>query len=182
MRTIRLLLLLAMAAAFQTAAWAYNYQGWVDEKDCSYLSVWAWNGVDDTALNVNIYDNGAFLMTVTANQFRQDLLNEGIGNGYHSFKMATPYQLMDGKNHFISAIVNGTTFYLLLNNGNAVNCAVMPNVDVNGADPGNPLVPHKEAHGGGTGQGCSSLEVQRKHSVAFLGPCRGPGAHKKVEQ
>ncbi|HVT91463.1 MAG TPA: hypothetical protein VHD76_01365 [Bryobacteraceae bacterium] len=91
----------ALAAALFCAgsASAASYAGWVDQATCTTISGWVWDSTQpNVSLNVDLYDNGAFLMTIPANQFRQDLYNLGYGNGNHGFSIATPYQLTDGKN------------------------------------------------------------------------------------
>lgn len=58
---------------------------------------------------VDLY-NGASLLAarVPADQFRQDLLNGGIGNGDHAFTYAVPTSLLDGQPHLIRATLAGT--------------------------------------------------------------------------
>jgi hypothetical protein len=41
---------------------------------------WAWDANHpNTSINVDVYDGNTLIATVAANQFRQDLLNAGIG-------------------------------------------------------------------------------------------------------
>ena len=52
------------------------------------------------------------LKTATADQFRQDLLDAGKGNGKHGFLFPIPKQLKDGKKHIIKIKLNGTDLNL----------------------------------------------------------------------
>jgi hypothetical protein len=56
---------------------------------------------------VDIYNGGTKLTTVTANIFRQDLVNAGKGNGYHGFSYSTPGSLKDGNSHSINVKFGG---------------------------------------------------------------------------
>ena len=70
------------------------YNGYVDQVTCTTISGWTWNSQQpDTPINVDVYSDGAFLTSVPANQFRQDLRNAGIGNGVHGVSFATPNSL-----------------------------------------------------------------------------------------
>jgi RHS repeat-associated protein len=86
-----------------------NSGGYLDSADCNSISGWAWDGNQpSTSINVDIYDGNTFILSVAANQFRQDLLNAGLGNGYHGFSFATPASLKNGVAHTIHAKVAGT--------------------------------------------------------------------------
>ncbi len=76
------------------------------------IAGWAWDGTN-TPISVDIYDNGVLLTSPLANLFRQDLLNAGIGNGYHAFNIATPTSLKDGQSHYITIFFHGTSNALL---------------------------------------------------------------------
>jgi len=70
------------------------YGGFVDQVTCTLISGWAWNPQQpDTPINVDVYSDGVLLISVPANQFRQDLRNAGIGNGVHGVSFATPNSL-----------------------------------------------------------------------------------------
>jgi len=51
--------------------------------------------------SVELWDGKEYLITISANQFRQDLADAGYGNGRHAFRFATPPQLKDGHSHLI---------------------------------------------------------------------------------
>src|SRR5579885_237903 len=61
------------------------------------VSGWAWDPAAgaDKPLTVEIRSNGALLATVVADRFRQDLLKEGIGSGFHSFAARLPAEFAD---------------------------------------------------------------------------------------
>jgi hypothetical protein len=78
---------------------AASYQGWLDVANCSTIAGWAENTSQiNSPLTVSFYVDGAgsASFSTTANQFRQDLLNAGIGTGYYGFSFATPAVLFDG--------------------------------------------------------------------------------------
>jgi len=86
-----------------------DYQGNLDGVDCQIIAGWAWDGSKpNTPINVDVYDGGALIGTVSANQFRGDLVNAGIGNGYHGFSFNTPASVRDGQVHSIRVSVSGT--------------------------------------------------------------------------
>jgi hypothetical protein len=81
---------------------ATQLEGSHDAANCSYVAGWAWDRLSPSSrINVNIYDGGALLTTVTANLYRADLLNAGIGDGYHGFSWTVPDSLKDGLAHSI---------------------------------------------------------------------------------
>ena len=89
---------------------AQSYSGYLDAADCNSVAGWAWNAsLPNSPINVDIYDGSTWVTTVSANQFRQDLLNAGIGNGYHGFSLSTPSAFRDGQVHSLSARFGGTS-------------------------------------------------------------------------
>jgi hypothetical protein len=73
------------------------------------IAGWAWNPTQpDTPIKVEIFDGDKNLVTVLADQPREDLVKEKKGNGKHGFSIATPASLKDGKPHTIRAKVQGT--------------------------------------------------------------------------
>src|SRR5579885_2442418 len=79
-----------------------QYAGSHDEADCNLIAGWAWDGSNpNSPVNVDILDGTVLLATVAANQFRPDLLNAGLGNGYHAFNYPTPPSLFNGQPHSI---------------------------------------------------------------------------------
>jgi len=83
--------------------------GLVERADCEEISGWVWDKHEpDAEVSVDLSDGKQYLMTVAANQFRQDLVDAGYGNGRHAFRIATPPQLKDGRSHVIHVRVAGT--------------------------------------------------------------------------
>ena len=88
--------------------------GYFEYMDTERMRGWAWRPGSDTPLTVDLYDGNMLVTTVPADKFRQDLLNGGIGNGYHGFDNSTPANLLDGKTHLVSAKFGGTDAQLAL--------------------------------------------------------------------
>jgi matrixin len=98
------------------------YQGFNDGADCQAISGWAWDrNQPNTPINVDIYDGTTLIATVSANIFRQDLLNAGIGNGAHGFSFATPASLKNGLPHSIRVKFAGTSTDLS-STGRTISC------------------------------------------------------------
>src|SRR6202171_561883 len=101
--------LFVIAIAFAAALSAQSY-GFADATNCSQISGWAFDSTPpNNAISVDVYDNGVLLVSPLANLFRQDLLNAGVGNGYHAYSIATPSSLKDGHAHYISIYFHGTS-------------------------------------------------------------------------
>jgi hypothetical protein len=90
--------------------------------DCGHLgtvtaesiSGWAWDGHDpDEPVEVDIYDGDELLTTVTADEFRQELVEAKRGNGRHHFTCPTPVELCDGRRHTVHVRVAGTDLELM---------------------------------------------------------------------
>ncbi|MFL6216572.1 MAG: hypothetical protein ACJ74J_22000 [Blastocatellia bacterium] len=86
-----------------------GYEGFQDDINCYNLIGWAWDGQrPNDPVKVEIYDGNTLLATVTADLFRQDLVDARKGNGNHSFNYTLPAQLRDGKPHTLRAKIAGT--------------------------------------------------------------------------
>src|SRR5258708_5962469 len=102
--------LFVIAIAFAAALSAQSYYGFADTTNCSQIGGWAYDSTQpNNAISVDIYDNGVLLVSPLANMFRQDLLNAGVGNGYHAYSIATPSSLKDGHSHYITIYFHGTS-------------------------------------------------------------------------
>ncbi len=92
-------------------AWAGAVDGVVESVRCEALQGWAYDPAQpDAAVAVTAYrDEGIVLATFNADQFRQDLADQGYGNGKHGFVYPVPvtWQTHDGKPHRYSLKVNG---------------------------------------------------------------------------
>ena len=72
-------------------------------------------------VNVEIFDGNTLIGTSTANQFRQDLHNLGLGDGSgnYGFSFPTPASMRDGRSHTIR--VRGAGAYSYLGNVKVFN-------------------------------------------------------------
>jgi hypothetical protein len=99
-----------------------DFQGFHDGADCNSIFGWAWDSSHpDATISVDIYSDNMFITTVPADQFRQDLLNAGVGNGQHAFNLATPMSLKDGQTHTITIAFHNTDIPLH-NTPRMINC------------------------------------------------------------
>jgi hypothetical protein len=90
------------------AAAAPGFQGTLDRADLERIAGWAWDANHpDQRIRVEILEGGHLIAAVTADAFRPGLLEAGKGDGCHSFALATPRGLRDGRQHRISARVTG---------------------------------------------------------------------------
>lgn len=107
---------------------APTYQGVIDRLDCQMIEGWAWDASQpNTPVSVVIWANngGGIVATVRANQFRQDLLNAGIGNGQHGFSFTLPDRLRDGRSYGIYVYFSGFELdptYLLSGSPRSISC------------------------------------------------------------
>lgn len=77
-------------------------EGYQDITNCTGIRGWAWDkNRPNEPVKVEIYDGDTLLATVTAGDFREDLLKAGIGNGKHGFTYPVPLRLKDDKPHSI---------------------------------------------------------------------------------
>jgi hypothetical protein len=98
------------------------YEGFHDVTNCNGAMGWAWDkNRPGVPIEVELYDGDTLLATVTASDFRQDLLNAGIGNGQHGFTYPIPPRLKDGKPHNLKMKFAGTTMELA-NTPKNINC------------------------------------------------------------
>lgn len=90
-----------------------HLDGRLDEATRIYIGGWAWDvNQPDKPVSVDIYDGGKKLTTVVAEEFREDLKKEGIGNGKHGFSYKPGESLADDKPHRIWVRFAGTEFDL----------------------------------------------------------------------
>ncbi|HKS42921.1 MAG TPA: SGNH/GDSL hydrolase family protein [Blastocatellia bacterium] len=86
-------------------------EGFHEATDCHSIKGWAWDTLrPNDAVAIEIYDGDQLLATVTANQFRKDLLDARKGNGAHAIDYPVPAQLKDGKPHLIRLKVAGNIY------------------------------------------------------------------------
>src|SRR5262245_24816122 len=98
--------------------------GYLNVVDSGHITGWAWDPMQpDKPVNVTLFDNDKFLITVRADLFRQDLLEKKKGNGKHRFLYSLPPKMRDGKEHVIRAKIAGTEIEL---NNSPMTAVLMP--------------------------------------------------------
>ena len=89
------------------------YEGYHDIVNCNAILAWAWDkNRPDDPVKLDIYEGNLLIDTVTADSFRQDLLDLGKGNGRHGMYFPVPLKMKDGKKHIITIKFAGTTVEL----------------------------------------------------------------------
>ncbi|WP_185731511.1 putative Ig domain-containing protein [Larkinella rosea] len=103
-----------------------SFDGFIYGADCSTFRGWVWDrNKPNTAITVDILDGSTVITTLPADQFRQDLLDAGKGNGKHAFIWSIPDHLKNGEPHSLSARVTGNGF-VLKDSPKALICQVNP--------------------------------------------------------
>jgi IPT/TIG domain/Divergent InlB B-repeat domain len=110
----------------QPSAFTYTappvYEGFHDTVDCFGVAGWAWDSNQpNTPISVDVYDGSTLLGTVSANLFRQGLLDAGKGNGVHGFGYSLPSSIRNGASHSIGVKYAGTST-LLGNSPRTITC------------------------------------------------------------
>ena len=89
------------------------YEGYLDIANCDAIIAWGWDmNHPNEPIKLDIYDGNLLVSTVTADNFRQDLLDVGKGNGKHAIFWPIPPQMKDGKKHIITVKFPGTSVEL----------------------------------------------------------------------
>jgi membrane protein involved in D-alanine export len=79
-----------------------HYAAKIERADCIVISGWAWDKFDlDAQVNVELWKDDEFVLRVPANEFREDLVDAGYGNGRHGFRILTPEVFKDGRSHLM---------------------------------------------------------------------------------
>jgi hypothetical protein len=96
------MLFLINSSGVPSKAWILKVEqreGYIDGINCNQVWGWAWDPNNpNSPINVDVLVNDNYAGTVTANIFRQDLLNAGKGNGYHGFVFNLPFYASQGVN------------------------------------------------------------------------------------
>ena len=96
--------------------------GVIEHADCHELSGWVWDKTHpNTPVSVDISDGKVHVMTILADEFRQDLLDAGYGNGKHAFVAETSALFNDGRPHHLRVAIAGTK-KLLTGSGGELVC------------------------------------------------------------
>ena len=102
------------------------YQGFLDAAGCGIITGWAWDSSQpNTVISVDIFDGSTSIISIAANLFREDIVNAGIGNGFHGFSFTVPQSLKNGQPHNIRALFHGTATELG-NSPRVINCTGAP--------------------------------------------------------
>jgi hypothetical protein len=83
--------------------------GLVEQVDGDKIAGWARDkDQPNSTVEVNIYDGEILLAALPADGFRQELLEQGMGNGRHCFSYCAPASLKDWRPHTIRVTFAGT--------------------------------------------------------------------------
>jgi hypothetical protein len=90
-----------------------DYEGHLDFAGCTQVAGWARSVTHpDVPMQVDIIIDGKLLVVATADQFRQDLLAAGKGEGRCAFHVPLGPRWRDGNPHFVEVRISGTAFSL----------------------------------------------------------------------
>jgi hypothetical protein len=82
------------------------FQGVLESSSCTDVRGWAWDPMfPNTPISVDVLADGVYVGTIPANQFRQDLVTSGRGDGRHGFIWPLPAALKNGRPHRITVRV-----------------------------------------------------------------------------
>jgi hypothetical protein len=83
-----------------------SYEWVIEVAGGSKVSGWAWDQTQPySSVNILFLEGGQEIGSVWANDFRQDLLDQGKGDGYHGFTFEIPIALRDGRFRQISIAI-----------------------------------------------------------------------------
>ena len=75
----------------------HHFRGNIERVDGSNVAGWVWDAdFDKTPVKVRIYVNNVLKATATAANYREDLVDAGMGQGNHGFWITTPAGFKDG--------------------------------------------------------------------------------------
>ena len=107
----------------------------VNGANCLFIEGWIYDASNpNTPVSIDIYDGSTLIISnYSANKFRQDLLNAGMGNGNHAFEINTPASLRDGQSHTLHFKASACN-YTLNNSPRILSGCSNAVVDMTGAD------------------------------------------------
>ena len=92
---------------------AEGVEGSLDAINGRVVEGWAYDPANpERAVLVEFFDRERRIGEVMAGQFREDLLQAGIGDGCHAFRFLLPLELFDGKEHAIIGCIAENGFVL----------------------------------------------------------------------
>ncbi|RRA97600.1 ELWxxDGT repeat protein [Larkinella rosea] len=90
-----------------------NFEGYLDKVECVSIRGWVWDkDKPNTVMKLEFFANGNSIGTIDANIFRQDLKDQGKGNGEHAYSFPTPASIKNGQTYTISAKVYNSNYVL----------------------------------------------------------------------
>lgn len=99
-----------------------TFGGFADEISCDRVLGWAWDSTyPDHPTSVELWDNNTLIARIPADGFRQDLLDNGIGDGFHAFGSPLPGILKDGQSHNLAIRIRESD-HLLTNGTATISC------------------------------------------------------------
>ena len=118
--------------------WTVKPKGFLDEAGITKARGWAYNGVNDTPVEVHIYafksGEPIFLCGITADEYREDLVGT-VGNGYHAFNAVYDLGECGVGEYVVKAFAIGKDFQPQLNGEKSVT------VSQSDIEPDNPNPP-----------------------------------------
>jgi radical SAM protein with 4Fe4S-binding SPASM domain len=89
-------------------------RGYVDYVTPEWLHGWAWDPkLGSEPLTLEIFEGDKAFLDLKADQFREDLANDGIGKGFHAFKLPVPPEMRQSKDSLFHVRVKGSDFELV---------------------------------------------------------------------
>ncbi len=99
-----------------------TFGGFADEISCERVFGWAWDSsYPDHPTSVELWADNTLVSKIPADGFRQDLLENGIGNGFHAFGSPLPGNLKDGQTHQLTIKVRDSN-HIITNGQATINC------------------------------------------------------------
>ncbi|MCF2504696.1 T9SS type A sorting domain-containing protein [Dyadobacter sp. CY107] len=100
-----------------------SFQGNFEVANCDVIKGWVWNSdFPDAAQTIELVEGTTVHATITADNFRQDLQNNGLGTGKYGFSIVPPLSLKDGKAHSLSVRIKDSK-YVLSGSAKSIFCS-----------------------------------------------------------
>jgi hypothetical protein len=117
-------------AALNSVSLPVNFSGNFEVASCTEITGWVWDSnYPNSAISVELLEGNNVYSSTTANIYRADLKNTGVGTGNYGFKMALPSSMMgDGKVHQLSIRVRGSN-YILNGSPKSLTCAFASSIE-----------------------------------------------------
>ena len=94
---------------FRRKARIRRLEGLIERVDDGWVFGWTWDrSQPDRAVDPDVHVDGLLVATVSADQFRPDLEEAGIGDGRHAFAVELPRDYDDKQSHEVRVTVAGS--------------------------------------------------------------------------